>query len=364
MRKTNTILGIFAVLTGLTASPVIVSAASPAPSNVVQLQQDQAQLEAVDAEVKSISGRVKVLTDQIAAMTAQRAQAEQQIASLQAESTALLPDLQKLTEAYKQRRSELAKAVLQDYQQSAASEIEVLASSKSFSETLARASYQGAIESYKRDLAGNAQETYDQLHDRKSDLDLKRSSLEVAKRQLDALGAAQAQQQTELNELLANRTNEAAYLAARVAKEKAAQDAILSGTSGPALWGTYADGSTVKKGDIIGFEGSTGNSTGCHLHFSTIVNGQWVNPDGFWGVLTKPEGTRTQDFGMTDYAKGGAYGGDIHNGLDIARPCGAPIKAAADGVIIRDNRTDGSGFGHYIMIRHANGLITLYAHML
>jgi murein DD-endopeptidase MepM/ murein hydrolase activator NlpD len=37
-------------------------------------------------------------------------------------------------------------------------------------------------------------------------------------------------------------------------------------------------GQVVGTGQVIGYEGTTGFSTGCHLHFATNVNGIWENP--------------------------------------------------------------------------------------
>jgi murein DD-endopeptidase MepM/ murein hydrolase activator NlpD len=37
-------------------------------------------------------------------------------------------------------------------------------------------------------------------------------------------------------------------------------------------------GQVVSRGQVIGYEGSTGNSTGCHLHFAINDHGVWENP--------------------------------------------------------------------------------------
>lgn len=51
----------------------------------------------------------------------------------------------------------------------------------------------------------------------------------------------------------------------------------------------------------------------------------------------------------------------MHTGIDYAAPTGTPIRAAADGVVTFKGWK--GGYGHTVMLVHANGVETLYGHM-
>jgi len=85
------------------------------------------------------------------------------------------------------------------------------------------------------------------------------------------------------------------------------------------------------------------------------------------GVLSWPnEGLLTQYYGYTPYSKK-LYKSGFHNGIDIAAGYGAPIRAAADGVIKyignSDNYCPGGAYGRWLAIEHDNNLTTFYAHL-
>ncbi len=62
----------------------------------------------------------------------------------------------------------------------------------------------------------------------------------------------------------------------------------------------------------------------------------------------------TSDFGFRGYR--------WHYGTDLDLDTGDSVKTAFDGVV-RISKWDGGGYGNYIVVRHVNGLETLYGHM-
>jgi len=73
-------------------------------------------------------------------------------------------------------------------------------------------------------------------------------------------------------------------------------------------------------------------------------------------------GRITQGFGMTSFARTGAYGGKGHNGIDIGAPTGTPVYATASGTVVSVGFNNDS-YGKWIVIRHTDGYFSLYGHL-
>lgn len=75
----------------------------------------------------------------------------------------------------------------------------------------------------------------------------------------------------------------------------------------------------------------------------------------------------TQNFGDTAFSRTNAYNGKGHNGIDFRASVGTNIKSALSGTIEGIGNTDTVpgcySYGKWILVRHDNGLSTLYAHL-
>ncbi len=75
----------------------------------------------------------------------------------------------------------------------------------------------------------------------------------------------------------------------------------------------------------------------------------------------------TQTFGDTVFSRTGAYAGKGHNGIDFRASQGTAVKAVLSGVVEGTGNTDEQkgcySYGRWILIRHSNGLSTVYAHL-
>jgi len=86
-------------------------------------------------------------------------------------------------------------------------------------------------------------------------------------------------------------------------------------------------------------------------------------PESRSGVLNWPlDGVLTQKYGYTPYSKR-LYAAGFHNGIDVSSSYGEPIRAAKDGTILAIGNCGKYAYGKWIMVKHENGLTTLYGHM-
>jgi len=80
-------------------------------------------------------------------------------------------------------------------------------------------------------------------------------------------------------------------------------------------------------------------------------------------IFTLPEEDPiiTQGYGMTSYAKKGAYNGSPHNGVDMTSGYGSSIRPIGAGTVLAYGTNN--GWGNWVAIQHDNNMVSLYGHM-
>ncbi|HSX41190.1 MAG TPA: peptidoglycan DD-metalloendopeptidase family protein [Candidatus Saccharimonadales bacterium] len=182
-----------------------------------------------------------------------------------------------------------------------------------------------------------------------------------AKKELDARSAELAGLNARLAEAQKGLAYQKAQAEANLAQIEAARGELKAKLARYSGGRVVNVGDYVNSGDLIGFEGTSGCSTGPHLHFEVQVGGSPVNPHNYMGRLRWPldDGFDVaQEFGPANWSAPYSF----HTGIDLTAYFGAPVYAAASGVVSFSGY-DGSGFGEHVQINHGSGLSTIYGHL-
>ena len=125
-------------------------------------------------------------------------------------------------------------------------------------------------------------------------------------------------------------------------------------------------GKLIKKGDLVYAALESGAITRGFYRYTPHDNGvtDFFDADGdsaerFLIRNPVPGARISSRYGMRSHPITGKY--QPHKGVDFKAPMSARIYAAGDGVVEKIGRK--GGFGRHVLIRHANGYKTAYAHM-
>ncbi len=317
---------------------------------IAELQQQihvlEEQKEQLQGSIAETSARAGTLNAEIARLKSQvtTLQVQIQLTGKKIDQTSLqITDVQQnivVTESKIDYQKDTIGEMLQYlYQRDNESFVGVLMKNATLSEYFNQEQYALSVNDKLITLVDSLKDAKDNLAGQKNDLEGKKTDLVTLKQELDVQKNSVVKVQNDTSSLLKQtKGQEAAYqkMLSEVEKKQANFFAELQSLESDAITG----------GKFI-------------VHVSATCN----PPKG---SFVFPEDTKrlTQGYGMTAYAKRGAYGGAPHNGIDNANGYGTPIHAIADGTIIA-NGGNNPGWGNWVAIQHQStcNFVSIYGHM-
>lgn len=355
----------------LASSAMVVGAAVIAlsmPMNAYASSHFEAQLDAIEQEINAYKNQAAQLGDQAATLqaelsriTADKNAIQAQINLYQVKYDQLVLDIAANEVKLSKQKDLLSATLAQLYVNNNQSPIEILAGSESIGDYIDQQEYRSTIRDQVLGAMKEVKAIKEQLGAQKAEVE---KVLADQKTQREALAAREADQARLLER---TRGEEAAYkqlVGEREAQWQQAQDEMRAFLSAQNSSGSLAPAGRVKAGDIVGYVGNTGLSSGSHLHLEVRgSSGYPVNPGPYIGGWQAP-GYVSQGYGESEYF----YGPGGHPGIDYAASTGVPIRAVSDGILYRGCSNDVLGtsanqYGYAARVVGNDGTQVIYAHM-
>jgi murein DD-endopeptidase MepM/ murein hydrolase activator NlpD len=284
------------------------------------------------SRIDALSGDISVLTERLAALEADLAAHRSRLARLQARFREQTQHLARLTREHAVAQRRLGERLVQLYQTSEASELEILLQAQSFADLLDQLDYFRAIGEQDKAIVDKIKTL--QIQVRAARLETAATKAEVA----------------EATAVLAERTEEQRAAKAQLVAQQAALAAARSNKQG-LLSGIREE----RHEDQENLEEMQAASAEIAAQIRAAAPSSPPSSGGTpssSGLIWPVSGPITSGYGWR--------WGRMHEGIDISAACGTPIRAAAGGTVIFAGWM--GGYGNLTIIDHGGGLATAYAH--
>ncbi len=358
---------------------LVLSTSVFAQSAAERYQEIQRQIDETTVKIAQLQKTERDLSEQIAYYDSQIKltelrieEAEAKINQLEKEIGVLGFRIGYISDSVGRLEKLLKQRIVATYQQSFVSNLELLFTSSDFSDMILRLQYVRQVQENDKKLLTSLQETRSSYANQKDDREDKQTQIEAAKSKLDTSKVLLASQKKEKSDFLKVTKNDETRYQEELKRLQADAASITT-----ALGNIGYKIGDVSKGQVIASVGSSGCSTGPHLHFEVFTNarveegriiGNRVDPKSYLedGRYERPVPNYPNNV-TTWY--GEVYFLGTHTGIDIANSFGTPIKAIEGGEAYFTSApcsyriAGGSALGKGIVVDHKNGTVTLYWHI-
>lgn len=286
----------------------------------------------------------------------------------------------------------LKERIVATYQQGFVSNLEILVTSRDFSDLILRTQYLKQVQENDKKILGNLQQTKANYAGQKDEREAKQAAIEDNKKKLEVLKVNLDSEKLQKQALLVVTKNDEAKYQKLLAQVQAELAVSFGGGDESFL-------RDVSQGDTIGSVASIGTSSGCssgaHLHFEMHKNGsiqdpnnylkstsfQYNYPDSQYAVYgtINPNGPLpwpindpiwiNQGFGAQKNSF--IYGPAGHTGIDMqtgsGNASGNTVKAVKSGKLYGGAYHCGGAYPgslYYARVKHDDGTESLYLHMI
>ena len=317
--------------------------------NQKKIDETEAQKEQVSQEKSDVQKQVDELNSQISEYESQIGELDYKINDLNTQITDAENQINEKQENYDKQQELLEKRLVATYEAGETSFLDVLLSSESLTDLISN--YYLISEIAEADIG-----LMEKIENEKKEIEEAKTTLENSKKELDS---SKAEKESKSVQLQTAKTEKSQYVSQLSQEEQDLQQEIdeLTKDNQQILNDIKVAQEKYKKQleELANKKPSTGGSSSSGSNSSGSSGGGATSGTSNAGGFIRPVN------GGTVTCNGRYSSGKFHGAIDYGVSSGTPVYAAADGVVLT-TKSITTSYGTYVVIQHANGLQTWYAH--